>query len=258
MQDLLHELSILAKIIAYKNLSAASMHVGISQPHLSRVVQRLEGGLGLQLLERESKRKSGWTPQAYRLAETYSKGMKRLSRDLIGLEEEGEPENVRIGSLEGLVPLAMKFAHALLSEERFRLVELEVHDLSRLEQLFGNGDLDLAFTSREPGRRKFRHVEVLGYQALVRTTRQVSKKGFRLLSTFEFDTLKEPLAEKKAFVTNSLEVRKRWLEEYGGVAVLPSEVHARAKQGDSERVLLVGTDDLASALWQRCLRLAKP
>jgi DNA-binding transcriptional LysR family regulator len=254
LPDYFSELAILARAIAHRNLSAASMHVGISQPHLSRTVQKLERGLNLKLLDRASKRRSAWTPEAYRLAEAYARNIQRFSRDLIGLGEEREVESVRIGSLEGLVPLALRIAHGLLGQPRMRLVELEVHDLTRLEQMFGQGDLDLVLTSREPGRRKFRHVEVLGFQSLARTGQ---RKGALVMSPFEHDTLRGPPAGPKVFVCNSLEVRKQWVARHGGSAVLPSEVRARAGQGESVRVLLIGDDELAPALWRESIRLAR-
>ncbi|MHA0112066.1 LysR family transcriptional regulator, partial [Klebsiella pneumoniae] len=67
------DLSVLTRATQYANLSIAADHVGISQPQLSRIVAKLEDQLGLILLDRESRRKSAWTPAAHRLADIYSR-----------------------------------------------------------------------------------------------------------------------------------------------------------------------------------------
>ena len=61
MQQLYYELGVLAKAVNFKNLSAAALHVGLSQPQLSRIIAKIEEELKIVLLDRSAKRKSGWT-----------------------------------------------------------------------------------------------------------------------------------------------------------------------------------------------------
>jgi len=65
------ELSVLSRAVAYQNLSGASQHVGLSQPQLSRIIQKLEAQWSVVLLDRSAKRKACWTPAAYKLARVY-------------------------------------------------------------------------------------------------------------------------------------------------------------------------------------------
>src|SRR5688500_1926000 len=111
MDYLSWDLAILSRAIAYPNLSGASSHVGLSQPQLSRIVAKLEEQLGLTLLDRETKRKSSWTPAAYRLSEIYTKTFHNFRSEVGKLSDGLEPEHIRVGTLEGLIPLAMSFCH---------------------------------------------------------------------------------------------------------------------------------------------------
>ena len=63
MQQLYYELGVLAKAVNFKNLSAAALHVGLSQPQLSRIIAKIEEELKIVLLDRSAKRKSGWTSE---------------------------------------------------------------------------------------------------------------------------------------------------------------------------------------------------
>jgi DNA-binding transcriptional LysR family regulator len=71
MELLAWELSVISRAVAYKNLSSAAAHVGLSQPQLSRIVQKVEKNLQVQLLDRSSRRSSSWQPIALQLAEIY-------------------------------------------------------------------------------------------------------------------------------------------------------------------------------------------
>src|SRR5476649_2133312 len=114
MDYLSWDLSILSRATAYENLSRASAHVGLSQPQLSRIVAKLEESLGLTLLDRESRRKSSWTPAAYRLAEIYQGTVQAFNAEIATLATGLTPRELRIGTLEGLVPTAMAFVKQLL------------------------------------------------------------------------------------------------------------------------------------------------
>ena len=58
LQNLAYELSVLVKAVQHKNLSAAAVHVGLSQPQLSRLVAKIEHELNIILLDRTARRKS--------------------------------------------------------------------------------------------------------------------------------------------------------------------------------------------------------
>src|SRR4051812_25745685 len=124
MDYLSWDLAILSRAIAYSNLSAASAHVGLSQPQLSRIVAKLEEQLGLTLLDRETRRKSSWTPAAYRLAEIYTKTFQGFRAEVSHLAGGLVPHELRIGSLDGLVDRAMAFARAILDKTKVMVVHL--------------------------------------------------------------------------------------------------------------------------------------
>src|SRR6476620_7479680 len=103
MDNLHWQLSVLSKAIHYKNLSGAAAHVGLSQPQLSRIVSRLEGELGVVLLDRAARRKSGWTPIAYKIADTYFRTSRKLTQSLLQLKSDDQVNQLSIGTLEGLM-----------------------------------------------------------------------------------------------------------------------------------------------------------
>ncbi|HAR41751.1 MAG TPA: LysR family transcriptional regulator, partial [Bdellovibrionales bacterium] len=160
------ELSVLSRAIVFPNLSAAANHVGLSQPQLSRIVARLEGEIGVTLLDRTVRRKSGWTPIAARLAETFLKSARNLESEVQMLVGNAQPRALSIGTLEGLTSIAITFAEQIFKAGGIKLLDLNVYDLNQLEEFFLKGDLNLIFTVREPGRRKFRHIRHLGQQVV--------------------------------------------------------------------------------------------
>ena len=94
------ELSVLSRAVAYSNLSGAAMHVGLSQPQLSRIVAKLEKEFGVMLLDRAARRKSGWTPSAFRLAEVYGTSVRKLEVDIQQAVQDSEPNHLTVGTLE--------------------------------------------------------------------------------------------------------------------------------------------------------------
>jgi hypothetical protein len=246
------ELSVLSRAVAYTNLSGAASHVGLSQPQLSRIVAKLESQLELTLLDREARRRSAWTPSAYRLAEVYNDSLRQFRSGLSKLTENAELSHVRIGTLEGLTGNALELARHLFEGGSVRVLELDVLDLNDLEERFGKREFDLIFTFREPGRKKFKHVRKLGYQTLESLG---SPKGVQVMSSFEFGNKMGNLrsdSARRILVSNSLEVRKTWIAQFGGTGILPSQVRKEkgAKAGDVP-VLIVGAEDLGSAFWKK-------
>lgn len=252
MQPLYHELGVLAKAVHFKNLSAAALHVGLSQPQLSRIIAKLEDELQVMLLDRSAKRKSAWTPVAFQLAETFEKANRRLEVEITSLAKNQEVAELRIGALEGLAEIALRTAHGCFQEIGIKKVTMDIDDLTELEANFLSGRLDLIFTSKPPGRQKFKHIAELGTQIM--EIHRTSKE-FGIFSTFEFNR-----AEKKeldpfahVLVSNSLAVKKDWLRLFGGTTTIPSEPKKTRAQ-DGAQVLLIGSDLLTPSFWQKLLR----
>lgn len=250
------ELSVLSRAVAYQNLSGAAGNIGISQPQLSRIVARLEEAVGLELLDRSSRRKSGWTPVAFKLAELYAGSTGALEKQLRALAGSSEPKQLKVGTLEGLAGIAAEFCHALFEKAAIELIELDVHDLHELEELGFKGALDLMFVSRLPGRKKPRHSRLLGHQILEKTGHD---EHTLVISPFEHQTHKDAAgrevsiarAGSRVLVSNSLAVRRRWIEEFGGSGLIPSQVRARGGAGRGSPVYLVGADTIGNGLWRK-------
>jgi LysR family transcriptional regulator, transcriptional activator for aaeXAB operon len=262
MDNLHWELSVLSKAIHYKNLSGAAAHVGLSQPQLSRIISRLEGELGVVLLDRTARRKSGWTPVAFKIAETYFQSSRKLTQTLQQLTTDDTITHLTIGILEGLISLANNFCHDIFENSKIQTVELNVYDLSELEEHFEKNEIDLVFTCREPGKHKYKYVRNLGYQII---DQEGSGKGPRIFSQFEYANhfharqgkralAKEAAADglrRPSLISNSLAVRKIWIEEHGGSGYVPSEVR-RKKLGDEDvPVYLIASDLMNPTLWQK-------
>lgn len=255
MDNLHWQLSILSKAIHYKNLSGAAAHVGVSQPQLSRIVSRLEDELGVVLLDRSARRKSGWTPVAFKIADTYFRSSKKLTQSLQQLKTDDQPTHLTLGTLEGMAALASEFCAQVLADERMVLVELNVYDLSELEEKFLNDELDLIFSSREPGRHKYRHVRDLGYQIFNRKT---GGSGPRVLSPYEYANFSQSPQKRgtvkgsqKLVVSNSLAVRRHWITDRDGNGSIPSDVRRRKSSDSDTPVVLIASDLMNPAVWAR-------
>jgi len=248
MDYLSWDLAILSRAVAFANLSSASTHVGLSQPQLSRIVAKLEDDLGVVLLDRETRRKSSWTPAAFRLAEIYGRVYRSFRNELDSLALGQEPTHYRLGTLEGLVPQALELAGGLLKQPAVMVLELDVLDQNFLEERFQRGDLDLMLTMREPGRKKHCYVKQLGFQTIEST----GKGEPHVFSSFEYvSTAHKRKPTAKAFVSNSLRVREEWLARFGGSGTLPSPLRAKRSGRKSDvEVMLLGRDGLPLKVWQ--------
>lgn len=268
LEGLSWELSVLSKAVAYKNLSGAAQNVGISQPQLSRIVSKLERELRGMLLDRGSRRKSGWTPLAFQVAEVYLKSVRGLNTEVRKLMEGSEPRMIHVGTLEGLTPLSIKFGRHVLDHTGVQAIEINVYDLHVLEEKFFKTDLDLIFTVREPGRKKYQFSELLGYQSLESV--ETSAK-YKIMSSFEFGVSEISVARQskskkaphpdqpkaKTIISNSLGVRRLWIEEYGGAGTLPTETRPTKKSPptphkiiEENEIHLFAQDTFSSAFWE--------
>lgn len=247
MQTINHELSVLSKAIHYKNLSAAAMHVGISQPQLSRIIARVEDELKVVVLDRSAKRKSGWTPVAYQLAELFERSIKRLEAELQTITTNQMITELHIGTLEGLAKFAMNTTKLCFEKVGVKKISLDIYDLSELEANFLSGNLDIIFTSKSPGRQKFKHVVELGYQLLEKIQ---TNKNYAVLSSFENGRIqkKELDGFKHVMVSNSLALRREWFDSFGGTGHLPTETR-KGRSKEHEPVFLIGSELLSPLLW---------
>jgi hypothetical protein len=247
MQQLYYELSVLAKAVHFKNLSAAALHVGLSQPQLSRIIAKIEDELKVVLLDRSAKRKSGWTPIAFELADIFEKSIKRLESELQGISNNQMVAELHIGTLEGMSEFALKTSRMCFDEVGVKKITLDIFDLNELEANFLSGNLDIIFTSKSPGRQKFKYFMELGFQKLEEIA---TSKKYAVLSTFEYGR-----GQKREFegythllISNSLSIRRQWLDTTGGFGHLPTEVK-RGKAKDAEPVFMIGSELLSPTLW---------
>lgn len=247
IQGLTYELSILAQAVQHKNLSAASVHVGISQPQLSRMIAKIESELNVILLDRGARRKSGWTAIAHQLAMTYAKGISRLQTEILSLAQDIELNELRIGSLEGLSAIAEQFTQSCFEKLAIKTIHLDILDFKDLDAQFLGGDLDVIFTVRAPSKQKFQHQIEVGYQQMEKIS---TDKNIVVCSPFEFAGMdkKEIDIEKKILISNSLAVRSHWLHEIGGTGVLP--INATKGRGKGYySVLMIASDVMTPKLW---------
>ncbi len=247
MQQIYYELSVLTKSVNFKNLSGAAMHVGLSQPQLSRIIAKIEDELKIVLLDRSAKRKSGWTPVAFQLSQMFEKSVKRLENELHTLSQNELVSEIHIGTLEGMAEFAIKACKHCFDHITVPKIFIEIYDLNELEAHFLSGNLDLIFTSKTPGRQKFKYLHELGFQVLEKIQ---TNKNYALLSSFEHgrSNKKDYEDSKHVLVTNSLSIRKDWFDRFGGMGLMPTE-SKRGKSKEHEPVYMIGSEILNPTLW---------
>lgn len=201
----------------------------------------------MSLLNRKVKRKSSWTPQAMLLAQTYQLHQRRLDQALKALHSSQIPKQISIGTLEGLAELAGQHVERLFAKFKMEMISLDVFDRTELEAKFLAGELDVIFNTRLPSRTKPKYVHVCGYQTLDQVEKGLD---YQVYSTFEFNLRPRKAKEifNRTLVSNSLAVRRAWLERIGGHGTLPSAISDKAKKGADE-VLLVGGEWVDPRLW---------
>jgi hypothetical protein len=254
LQNLAYELSILAKAVQHKNLSAAAVHVGLSQPQLSRLIAKIESELNVVLLDRTARRKSGWTPVGQELAMVFTKGLSRLESEMLAIAQERELAELHIGTLEGLSSMAIQFARACFEDLHMKRVFLDILDFKDLDAQFISGSLDLIFTVKPPSKQKYNHAVEVGYQQMEKIT---SNKDIYVCSPFELTGEKKIENDyKHLFVSTSLSLREKWLHEFGGTGSLPTDTHKGRGKGFYS-VYLFGSDLISPKLWDQIATLAE-
>jgi hypothetical protein len=254
IQDLTYELSILAKAVQHKNLSAAAVHVGLSQPQLSRLMGKLESELNVVLLDRSARRKSGWTQVALDLSMTFTKGIGRLQSEILAVAQDSEVTELRIGTLEGLSGIATQFVEQCFSKLGIHTVHLDVLEYRDLDSQFLSGNLDLIFTARTPSKQKFKYELEVGYQQLEQIS---TNKDIHLFGSFEYSALdkKELSKVKNVLVSNSLSLRRQWLQQFGGTGSLP--VDAKKGRGKGHfPIFMLASDLISPKLWAQICEIA--
>lgn len=249
IQNLTYELSVLAKAVQHKNLSAAAVHVGLSQPQLSRLIAKIESELNIVLLDRSARRKSGWTQIAHDLSLTFTKGIGRLQTEIMAIAQESEATELRIGTLEGLSAIASQFTQQCFEKYGIRTVYLDVLDFKDLDSQFLSGNLDLIFTVRSPSKQKFTHQLEVGYQQMEKIS---TNKDIHVYSSFEFSGADKKSLEsvQNILISNSLALRDNWLHNVGGTGVLPIDAKKGRGKGHYS-VYLLGSDLISPKLWSK-------
>ena len=248
ISEMSYELGILAKAIHHKNLSAASSHIGISQPQLSRIIARVEDRLNVVLLDRSAKRKSSWTPLAYELVTRYSKSMTRLESEILALAEERDITELHIGTLEGLMVIARDFVQKSFADIGVKKIYLDVLEFEDLDSQFLEEKLDLIFTVRPPSKQKYSRIIEVGFQQNERIS---TSSNTLVLSPNEYlkHDVKQIESTKNVLISNSLALRDFWLHEIGGTGSLPTSAQ-RGKGKGFYSVYLFGSALLSTKMWK--------
>jgi hypothetical protein len=254
------EFEVISRAISYPNLSVAASQIGLSQSQLSRILKRVEEALGLTLLDRDSKRKVSWNPIAHDLVSKFLKASRQWDADLQHFTAETEhKKRLRIGCLEGVSEAVVDFVSSLIHKEgELEEIDLDVLDLSDLEKQFFEGEFDLIFTSRSPGKKKFTHSIVLGFQKFENFK---GSSDWVVRTPFEMANDKKMKQSKKRILTKSLWVKRLCVEKLKASAAIPSRLKSlssgRTSQDISESlVFLIGAEELSRRIWSSVKNIA--
>ncbi|MFA6236309.1 MAG: LysR family transcriptional regulator [Bacteriovorax sp.] len=250
MEDVFYELSVLTKAVAYKNLTLASQNIGLSQPQLSRIVAKIERSLNISLLDRSTKRKSGWTAEAFQVVNLYSKTIRNLKREIDLFKTGGHVKSLKIACLEGHMDFVINWIEIIYSDLKIEQIEVSIYEIDLLEKYFLKGHYDLAITGRDIGKKKYQYESVLGYQAL---KIHDDKSGQLVMSPFELQSKFFEInakMNKRVLISNSLELRKRWLLSRGGKGTIPSSIRTKKSSIEGIPVTLLAQDTFHPELWK--------
>jgi DNA-binding transcriptional LysR family regulator len=141
----------LAAVVEHGSLNKAAKHLAVSQPALSKAMDRLEGGLGVKLLERGP---NGITATAY--GELLCSHARLIREELEFAETRIQNAGKRrgrvmtVGTLPSLAASVVPLAVSRWRERHPRIV-LRVMEKVQVELLFGllRGDFDFAIAQTE-------------------------------------------------------------------------------------------------------------
>lgn len=252
MTEIYWPLEVLSRSVVFPNLSTAAEHVGLSQSQLSRMLKQLEEHFGLQLLDRKVKRKSMWTSEAHQIAEIFLTHQQRLQNQFQKMKGHQQVNELRMVCLEGVINQATDILHSAAERAKISSLRLDVFDLDELEERFLREEYDLSLSIRIPNRAKPKFIHSLGFQTLEQVNNAKSKT--LVMSVFEYQQQKSKKKKNTdpVFVSNSLMVRKHWLEDFGGQGQIPSE---ELKNRGSVEVFLLGHPSLPEQLWTNIIDL---
>ena len=256
MVNLHWELSIISRAVHFPTLTSAAQNIGMSQPQLSRIVKRVEDELSIVILDRTAKRKSGWMSVAFELAQLYSTNERKLELDIIHLQQDRMLTHLRIGTLEGLSLVASEFCQRLFKNAGVLIIELDIYEIEKLEEEFQQGNLDLMFGFREPGKKKYKYSLNIGSQEI----KKITQGGTWAVSHYEYE--KNQLGRKRKkderiLICNSLNFRKNWIEANKASGWVPSAVYKAKNRHEinEHHVLLIGSDLLSPVEWKTLTEL---
>ncbi|GAA5508623.1 LysR family transcriptional regulator [Novipirellula caenicola] len=154
------------KIVQTQNITRAAEELGLSQPAVSRSLQRLEDEIGQPLFERQS-RKMMLTDAGEVLASRARQIMSLIDDTLSEITDDGETGRIRVGAIPTIAPyflpgLLQKFS---TSFPKARMLVQEETTQSLLQRLT-QGELDLAILAL-PIPAKYLEVEVLFEEELL-------------------------------------------------------------------------------------------
>ena len=180
--------------------------------------------------------------------------MGRLQSDIIAVAQDSEVTELRIGTLEGLAGIATQFVEQCFAKLKIHTIHLDVLEYRDLDSQFLSGNLDLIFTARIPSKQKFKYELEVGYQQIEQIS---TNKDIHLFGSFEYSALDKKDLEKikNVLVSNSLSLRRHWLEEIGGTGMLP--VDAKKGRGKGHFPIFILASDLMSPkLWTQIGEIA--
>jgi hypothetical protein len=201
-------LSLLAKAVNFENQTAAARGLDEPQANISRAVRLLESVFGVDLIEKNAGSKSRWSPAAMRLAEVWNSFAAKV------VEFRDDRQVVRVATLEGMIPLAIQFVKAIIDSPHVAAVEVEMLELSRLEELFARGEIDVAFSCRKTNAMDSCWSKELGFQRLA--PRGGTADGVQIMSIGKYLMETPESIPGKVVVSNSLGFREAFRKKYGG------------------------------------------
>lgn len=254
MDHLYWEFSLVARAVNFQNLSDAARNLRISQPQLSRILQRVEEELKVPLLDRSSKKGSRWTSQAKNFSEFILQHRESLTHGLGLLQTNSLPKTFRVAVLEGLIASGIEILKEVQKVNSLERFVFDVLDLEDLESAFGSGLYDVVLSSRKVVAPKKSVHLVLGFQDI---EIQNPNSLDWTLSPFEEHTTKLPKNLKKLFVSNSLQVRDLWSQKQKTLFRKPS-VLKKQKGKDSVAALAILSPHLHEDISKVIKLLHKP